>query len=193
MRLIEVKENGEWTLKGVQWEELCAGKVITEELRQKLYGVLCKLRDYENTGLSPEEVEQVNDFSESQVARLMKKLQEEQEKHRWIPVTERLPKKSRWVMVVVKIHHWISDFGNEIFPDEEKIDYPEHIYCTLGRYEILGSKEGIWEFLDLESESECLWTSFANDCSVEDLNYPMTEVVAWQPLPEPYKEEADEH
>ena len=94
MRLTEVKKNGEWTLKGVQYEELCAGKVITEELRQKLYGALCKLRDYENTGLSPEEVERVNDFGESQVARLMKKLQEEQEKHRWIPASERLPEEN---------------------------------------------------------------------------------------------------
>lgn len=77
MRLIEVKENGEWALKGVLWEELCAGEVITEELRQKLYGALCKLRDYENTGMSPEEVERVNDFSESQAMRLLKKLRGE--------------------------------------------------------------------------------------------------------------------
>ena len=79
MRLIEVKKNGEWALKGVEQEALCAGKVITEELRQKLYGALCKLRDYENTGLSPEDVERVNNFSESQAMRLMKKLQEEQD------------------------------------------------------------------------------------------------------------------
>lgn len=99
MRLIEVKKNGEWALKGVEQEALCAGKVITEELRQKLYGALCKLRDYENTGLSPEDVERVNNFGESQVERLMKKLQEEQEKHRWIPVGERLPEFGEYVMI----------------------------------------------------------------------------------------------
>lgn len=99
MRLIEVKKNGEWALKGVEQEALCAGKVITEELRQKLYGALCKLRDYENTGLSPEDVERVNNFSESRVVRLMKKLQEEQEKHRWIPVGERLPEFGEDVMI----------------------------------------------------------------------------------------------
>lgn len=189
MRLTEVKKNGEWTLKGVQYEELCAGKVITEELRQKLYGALCKLRDYENTGLSPEEVERVNDFGESQVARLMKKLQEEQEKHRWIPASERLPEEDRWVQVTVRRHRWISNFDDEIFPDEEKIDHPEHIYYTLGRHEVLNSKEDIWEFLDLESESECLWTSFTNDCSTEDLSYPMAEVIAWMPAPKTYRED----
>ena len=187
MRLIEVKKNGEWALNGVQWEELCAGRVITEELRQELYGALCKLRDYENTGLSPEEVERVNDFSESQAMRLLKKLRGEQEKYRWIPVTERLPKKSRWVMVVVKRHHWISGFGDEIFPDEEKIDYPEHIYCTLGRYLVPAR----WEYVNLEADEEGVWTSLTNDCSVEDLSYPMTEVVAWKPVVELYKEGAD--
>ena len=85
MRLTEVKKNGEWALKGVKWKKLCTGKKITLKVREKLYGALCKLRDYENTGLSPEDVERVNNFGESQVERLMKKLQEEQEKHRWIP------------------------------------------------------------------------------------------------------------
>lgn len=187
MRLIEVKENGEWTLKGVQWEELCAGKVITEELRQKLYGALCKLRDYENTGLSPEEVERANDFSESQAMRLMKKLQEEQEKHRWIPVTERLPKEDRWLQVTVKRHHWIADFDEPGVPDEEKVDHPERIYCTIGR--CLGPTT--WGYVDLEADDEYAWTSLTDDCSVERLGYPMTEVIAWQPLPEPYEEEAD--
>lgn len=112
-------------------------------------------------------------------------------KGKWIPVGERLPKEDRWVQVTVKRHRWVSNFDEKI-PDEERIDHPECIYCTLGRYEILDSKEGIWEFLDLESESECLWTSFTNDCSTEDLSYPMADVIAWQPLPEVYKEGADE-
>ena len=189
MRLIEVKKNGEWALKGVQWEELCAGKVITEELRQKVYGALCKLRDYENTGLSPEEVERVNDFSESQAMRLLKKLRGEQEKYRWIPVGERLPEEHKWVQVTIKRHRWISDYGDDKIPEEEKVEYPERIYCTFGRFEVLNPEEKIWEFLDLESESECLWTSFANDCSVEDLSYPMAEVIAWMPIPEIYRED----
>lgn len=62
MRLTEVKKNGEWALKGVKWKKLCTGKKITLKVREKLYGALCKLRDYENTGLSPEEVERVNGF-----------------------------------------------------------------------------------------------------------------------------------
>lgn len=55
-RLTEVKKNGDWQLKGVPWSDLYAGAAISEKTRQKLYGALCKLRDYENTGLSPEEI-----------------------------------------------------------------------------------------------------------------------------------------
>ncbi|WP_432627238.1 hypothetical protein [Brotaphodocola sp.] len=188
MRLIDVKKNGEWTLKGVQHEELCAGKVITGELRQTLHGALCKLRDYENTGLSPEDVERVNNFSESQAMRLMEKLHEEQEKHRWILASERLPKYDRWVQVTVKQHRWISEFDNEELPDEEKIDHPERIYCTLGRC----LSRTTWEYAVLEAGDESVWTSLTDDCSVERLGYPMTEVIAWMPLPEVYREDDDE-
>lgn len=33
------------------------GQVITKEVQEKLYGALCKLLDYEKTGLDPYEVE----------------------------------------------------------------------------------------------------------------------------------------
>lgn len=189
MRLTEVKKNGEWALKGVRWEELCAGKVITEDLRQKVYGALCKLRDYENTGLSPEEVEQVNDFSESQAMRLMKKLQREQEKYRWIPVTERLPEEGGWMQVTVKRHHWISDFDNNKISDKEKIDHPEEIYYTLGQYKGRIECMDVWKLFGLESLDEYPLIVFTNDCRVEDLSYPKIEVIAWMPMPEIYRED----
>lgn len=123
------------------------------------------------------------------VHRLQSEVKNASEKEKWIPVGERLPEEDRWVQVTVRRHRWISNFDDEIFPDEEKIDHPEHIYYTLGRHEVLNSKEDIWEFLDLESESECLWTSFTNDCSTEDLSYPMAEVIAWMPAPKTYRED----
>lgn len=150
MRLIEVKKNGEWALKGVKWKKLCTGKKITLKVREKLYGALCKLRDYENTGLSPEEVERVNDFSESQVARLMKELQNEREKYRWIPVTERLPEFGEYVMI---------SFSNFSLPIIGRCDRDE---------------EGIMWFAGDELESLVSHNLFVN---------------AWQPLPEPYKED----
>ena len=46
-RLTEGDEQGNWMLKGVAWKSLHTGQVITKEVSERLYGALCKLRDYE--------------------------------------------------------------------------------------------------------------------------------------------------
>lgn len=71
-RLTQKDEQGNWCLKGVSWEQLHEGQVITKPLRERLYGALWKLMEYEDTGLTPEEIERLK------------------EQHRWIPVEERL-------------------------------------------------------------------------------------------------------
>ena len=47
--MIEAKENGMWT---------CCG-VSPAEIDRRLYGALCKLKDYESTGLNPDGVERL--------------------------------------------------------------------------------------------------------------------------------------
>ena len=90
---------GNWALKGVRWEDLHEGKVITGELRERLYGALWRLMEYEDTGLEPDEVEEANNFSQSQLGKTLKKLAEEREKTRWIPVGERLPENDDMMLV----------------------------------------------------------------------------------------------
>ncbi len=187
-RLTEKDDLGNWCLKGVRWEQLRAGQVITKDVSERLYGALCKLKDYEDTGCSPDDVERLNDFTQNEAVKLVQKLNAEEKKHRWIPVEERLPEEDKWVQVVVKRHRWISDFGDKSVPDEEKEDHPEQNYVTMGKLK----KDNTWVYLDLESDDECLWTSVADDCSQEDLSYPLTEVLAWLPLPEPYGAEVEE-
>lgn len=58
-RLTEIDSQGNWSLKGVQWQQLYVGQVITEEVSERIYGALCKLLDYEETGLSPDDVERL--------------------------------------------------------------------------------------------------------------------------------------
>lgn len=188
MRLTEKDDLGHWFLKGLEWGQLREGKVITKAVAQKLYGALCKLKDYEDTGCNPDDVERLNDFTQNEAVKLVQKLNAEEKKHRWIPVEERLPEEDKWVQVVVKRHRWISDFGDKSVPDEEKEDHPEQNYVTMGKLK----KDNTWVYLDLESDDECLWTSVADDCSQEDLSYPLTEVLAWLPLPEPYGAEVEE-
>ena len=130
-KLTQRDDQGNWCLKGVKWDQLRAGSTITKDVAEKLYGALCKLKDYENTDLSPEEVERVNDFNKSQASLLMKELQEEREKHQWILVTEQLPKPERYVLVAFKNYtlpdiarYEVDENGNGAFyPGDEDESY----------------------------------------------------------------------
>ena len=64
-RLIEKDDQGNWCLKGVRWEQLRAGQAITKEVSERLYGALCKLKDYEDTGCSPDGAIRLDDFTQS--------------------------------------------------------------------------------------------------------------------------------
>lgn len=59
--LIEKDDQGNWGLKGVPWMMLYTGVPITKDVQDRLYGALWKLMEYEDTGLSPEEVERIKD------------------------------------------------------------------------------------------------------------------------------------
>lgn len=127
-------------MKGLPWELLTEGTVITKEMREKLYGALCKLKDYEETDLSPEDVERVNDFERSQAGILLKKLNEEQKKHAWIPVEEHLPEDDDFVLM---------SFENFTLP-------------MIGRYERDEDGGGAWYIGDCDEEDTCI----ANDLFV---------------------------
>ena len=77
-RLTEKDDQGNWHLKGVRWEQLHEGQVITGELREKLYGALWKLMEYEDTGVDPEEVEELLNFEKTDSYRLLEKLNAEE-------------------------------------------------------------------------------------------------------------------
>ena len=77
----------------------------------------------------------------------------------WIPVTERLPEKEVRVLVTIMHHKWIADPGHR-----DQCTHPE----WLDEYEMISAFSAIG-----------------------DLNhtYPIDEVLAWMPLPEPYHPE----
>ena len=70
-RLTEKDNQGNWALKGIHWQQLYVGQVITRKVQEKLYGALYKLLDYEEVGLNPDEVESLK------------------EENKWIPVKYR--------------------------------------------------------------------------------------------------------
>ena len=55
-RLTQKEASGRWQVKGIPWEELEAGVVLSKETSQTLFRCLCKLKDYEDTGMSPYEI-----------------------------------------------------------------------------------------------------------------------------------------
>ncbi len=87
-RLTEKDACGHWRLKGLPWKNLYEGTPITRETYEVLYGALCKLLAYEETGLTPEEIEMRTyctmgtpcEFQSSKIR-----------KDGWIPVEERMP------------------------------------------------------------------------------------------------------
>lgn len=58
-RLTEKDPNGSWRVKRLPWNELFAGEKITKRKQEILYGCLAKLKDYEDSGLSPEQVQRL--------------------------------------------------------------------------------------------------------------------------------------
>lgn len=133
-RLTEVDGTGNWHIAGVEW-----GNV-----KGNLYGALCKLKDYEDTGLSPAEVAELNTFDGSQAVKATAKPQEEQRKHRWIPVSERLPTMEEYDRSAAK---FIVSDGNKAYED-------------------------LFDIYD-----QC-WLDSQNGA-----------VIAWMPLPEPYRKD----
>ena len=129
-RLTEKDDQGNWCLKGVRWEQLRAGQVITKDVSERLYGALCKLKDYEDTGCSPDGIA---DLVEN-YAKAMTLLVGQIEEHSWIPVEERLPDEDEYVLI---------SFENFTLP-------------AIGRYEINDKGDGAWYLGDCDEEDTCI-------------------------------------
>lgn len=156
-RLTEKRNNGRWGLKGVDWKQIAPSAKITDEVWRKLYGALYKLKDYEDTGLMPDEIGKLNAETQEEarkmlekVAKLSEEIEKAQEKTRWIPVTERLPESGSMVLVSL-----------------EGISIPDIAECGGT------SQEGI-KFRPVDN----------------DFAYAKG-IVAWMPLPEPYREKEE--
>lgn len=54
VRITEKSKTGLWHLRGVSWEQLRTGHKITKTVSEKIYGALCKLKDYEDSGMNPD-------------------------------------------------------------------------------------------------------------------------------------------
>lgn len=49
-RLTQRDKQGKWCVKGLPWKDTYEGQVVTRNTREKIYGALRKLYDYEEGG-----------------------------------------------------------------------------------------------------------------------------------------------
>lgn len=100
----------------------------------------------------------------------------------WRPVSEELPGEGELVIVSLLEHEWISDYDSKWVPEEKKIHYAERQYVTLGF--VIDMSTSRWRYLDQED----LMIMEANKKEERSLSYPCREVIAWIPLPEPFRD-----
>lgn len=102
----------------------------------------------------------------------------------WISVDERLPEDGSRVLAVIKHHKWIADYDSSWVPDCEKTQHPEYTEVC----EAISSEEG-WTYRCHEMDYE---VDEAYIKPKRDIAKPISEVIAWRPLPEPYRPERSE-
>lgn len=107
---------------------------------QDIYNAIAVLEDYENTGITPDQLQVINE----EYQKMAKELAELRQQNRWIPVNELLP------------------------------DYDKEVLITNGEYVIIDERRYLENTEDGEAYT---W----------DIN-EWDDVIAWRPLPEPYKE-----
>ena len=74
MGLTEVDDNGNWKLKGVDWKQIAPDAKITDEVWWKLYEALWKLKDYEDTGVDPDGIRQLNAETQEQARQMLERV-----------------------------------------------------------------------------------------------------------------------
>lgn len=99
----------------------------------------------------------------------------------WISVEEQLPEDGSRVLAVIKHHKWIADYDSSWVPECEKTQHPEYTEVC----ESIASEEG-WTYRCHEMDYE---VDEAYIKPKRDIANPISEVIAWRPLPEPYRPE----
>lgn len=98
----------------------------------------------------------------------------ERQKHRWIPVEEKLPKTDMKVQAIIKHHKWIADYDSDWVPEEEKTVHPEWTEICEAIY-----KNGEFTFRCIEDDcfAETAYVSPENN-----ITKPVSEILKWRPI-----------
>ena len=149
---------------------------MDEKSRSEISGIIERLAQYEDLGLTPEQIREI-DRLYAEKCREVAELQ----KSPWIPVTKRLPKCEEEVYIQTKNGTiTTATYEDGTMPNEEStwnwtdidFDYDEETDTYL-------VPEGWWEYRHYNPDD--VYNNMVDE-----------EVVAWMPLPDPFKEEEHE-
>ena len=99
----------------------------------------------------------------------------------WIPVEKELPPFGQRLQATILHHEWIADYDSSWVPDEEKTYHPE--YTEVCEIYPIGA---LWFYA---CEEDDYHKDVAYIDPMKDLGNPVSEIIAWRPLPEPYRAE----
>lgn len=114
-RLTQRDDQGNWCVKGLPWKDTYEGQVVTRNTREKIYGALRKLYDYEEAGIDPDQVQEL-------IA-----------KCRWIPIEERIPEDDEYILVSfsncpnpdIGRYEWDEE-GGAFYPGDDETSYVKY-------------------------------------------------------------------
>lgn len=102
----------------------------------------------------------------------------------WIPVEVAPPPIGQRLKATIKHHKWIADYDSDWVPEEEKTVHPE--WTEVCEIVSIG---GMWFYYCEETDYE---KEIAYIDPLIDLSMPVSEIIAWQPIPKPYRPEKEE-
>lgn len=102
----------------------------------------------------------------------------------WIPVEKEWPPFGQRLQATILHHEWVSDYNSAWVPEEEKIHHPAFTEVC----EIYPVGE-LWCY-------NCSEDDYNGDVAYIEpakcLSSPVAEIIAWRPLPDPYRPERSE-
>ena len=103
----------------------------------------------------------------------------------WILIDHELPPTGQRLLATIKHHEWVSDYDTKWIPKEEKIKHEEYTdVCEITSAP--GESETIWFY---SGETDDYQKDYAYINPEKNLSRPVAEIIAWRPLPAPYRPE----